>query len=86
MRRTLSIIAATVLLASLATAASARTPARIRLRAGKAENYGNKLVCGEGSPLCAEANDALGYNGEYTGHDEPSRPVLLRYTRLGERK
>jgi hypothetical protein len=77
MRRTLSIVAASVLVASLATMASARTTARIRPRAGKAENYGNKLICGKGSPLCAEANDALGYNGAYTGHDEPS---LLFYS------
>ena len=66
-----------VLLASVGTTASARMPARIRARAGKAENYGSRLVCGEGSPLCAEANDALGYNGGYTGHDEPS---LLFYS------
>ena len=57
--------------------ASARTTARVRPRAGRSENYGSKLVCGEGSPLCAEANDALGYRGGYTGHDEPS---LLFYS------
>jgi hypothetical protein len=77
MRKTLSILGATVLLASLATVASARTTARVRPRAGRSENYGSKLVCGEGSPLCAEANDALGYRGGYTGHDEPS---LLFYS------
>jgi hypothetical protein len=31
-----------------------------------------KLLCSEGSPICAESADALGYEGEYTGHDEPS--------------
>jgi hypothetical protein len=77
MRRTLTIVAATVLLASLATGASARTTAGVRAQAGKAENYGNKLICGEGSPLCAEATDALGHGGQYTGHDEPS---LLFYS------
>ncbi|HEY6677266.1 MAG TPA: hypothetical protein VI411_00015 [Actinomycetota bacterium] len=77
MRRTLSILATTVLLASLATMASARATVRVRPRAGRAENYGSRLVCGEGSPLCAEANDALGYKGGYTGHDEPS---LLFYS------
>ena len=66
-----------VLLASVGTTASAKMPARIRARAGRAENYGSRLVCGEGSPLCAEANDALGHNGAYTGHDEPS---LLFYS------
>jgi hypothetical protein len=76
-RRTLSILVGIVLLASVASAASAKTTARIRARSGRAENYGSRLVCGEGSPLCAEANDALGFNGGYTGHDEPS---LLFYS------
>ena len=77
MRKTLAMLTGIVLLASMGTTASARMPARIRARAGRAENYGSRLVCGEGSPLCAEANDALGYNGGYTGHDEPS---LLFYS------
>jgi hypothetical protein len=37
----------------------------------------HKLLCDEGSPICAETADALGYQGEYTGHDEPS---LLFYS------
>ncbi len=77
MRRSLSIVAAAVLIVSMGTVASARMSVRVRPRAGRAENYGSRLVCGEGSPLCAEANDALGYNGGYTGHDEPS---LLFYS------
>jgi hypothetical protein len=77
MRRTVAVLASVVVLASVATMASAKVTARIRPRAGKAENYGSRLVCGEGSPLCAEANDALGYKGGYTGHDEPS---LLFYS------
>jgi hypothetical protein len=77
MRRTVAVLASVVVLASMATVASAKVAPRIRPRAGRAENYGNKLACGEGSPLCAEANDALGYKGEYTGHDEPS---LLFYS------
>jgi hypothetical protein len=77
MRRTFAVLASVVVLASVATVASAKVAAQIRPRAGKAENYGSRLVCGEGSPLCAEANDALGYKGEYTGHDEPS---LLFYS------
>jgi hypothetical protein len=36
-----------------------------------------KLICDEGSPICAETADALGYQGRYTGHDEPS---LLFYS------
>jgi hypothetical protein len=33
--------------------------------------------CDEGGPLCAEVLDSIGYNGAYTGHDEPS---LLFYS------
>src|SRR5712691_8403088 len=33
--------------------------------------------CDEGGPLCAETADPVGYNGAYTGHDEPS---LLFYS------
>ena len=33
----------------------------------------------EGSALCAEPNDSIGYDGEYTGHDEPS---LLFYSNV----
>lgn len=35
------------------------------------------LECDEGSPFCAEVSDSIGYNGGYTGHDEPS---LLFYS------
>ncbi len=37
------------------------------------------LLCDEGNPLCAEAADAIGYEGRYTGHDEPS---LLFYSNV----
>ena len=77
MRRMLALVAGAVLIASMTASASPRLTVRVRPRSGRAENYGSKLVCGEGSPLCAEANDALGYRGEYTGHDEPS---LLFYS------
>lgn len=30
------------------------------------------LDCDENSALCTEAADSVGYNGSYTGHDEPS--------------
>ena len=33
--------------------------------------------CDESGPLCAETADPIGYNGAYTGHDEPS---LLFYS------
>ena len=35
------------------------------------------LNCGEGRFVCAETADAIGYEGRYTGHDEPS---LLFYS------
>jgi hypothetical protein len=72
MRRTIAVLAGALMLASVATWASAGPSPATEGRAGKAENYGSKLTCGDGSPLCAEANDALGYHGGYTGHDEPS--------------
>src|SRR5206468_1811382 len=59
-----------IALVGLSTSASASSPTAPRT--GRAENYGSKFVCGKGSPLCAEATDALGYKGRYTGHDEPS--------------
>ncbi len=76
MKRFMALLAGAALIASLASAASASAGATSG-RAEKGENYRSKLTCGEGSPLCAEANDSLGYRGEYTGHDEPS---LLFYS------
>jgi hypothetical protein len=35
--------------------------------------------CSANSPVCTEANDAAGYDGAYTGHDEPS---LLFYSNV----
>ena len=40
-----------------------------------------RLLCDEGDPLCAETADAIGYEGRYTGHDEPS--VLFYSDRPG---
>src|SRR5436190_5810357 len=68
MRKGLAIFGGMMLLASLGTPATAPSP-----KAQRPE----KLLCSEGSPICAEAVDALGYEGEYTGHDEPS---LLFYS------
>ncbi len=72
MRRMMAVLAGAVLIVSVTSMASANVKHRTAPRAGRAENYGSRLVCGEGSPLCAEATDSLGYKGEYTGHDEPS--------------
>ena len=63
MRKALAIFGGMMLLASLGAPASASSPKGQRPE---------KLLCNEGSPICAEAVDALGYEGEYTGHDEPS--------------
>jgi len=79
MRRTLAVLVATVALASLATLtpiASASSVGRAPTHATR-EHYSEKLLCSEGSPLCAEADPALGSGGGYTGHDEPS---LLFYS------
>jgi hypothetical protein len=35
--------------------------------------------CDAGGPLCAEVLDSIGYNGRYTGHDEPA---LLFYSNV----
>src|SRR5437764_9351589 len=71
MRRVIGLAAGALLVASLASTATASSGASTG-NPGRAEHYGNKLACGAGSALCAEANDALGYRGGYTGHDEPS--------------
>ncbi len=75
MRRTFVILAGAFLLASasMATAASAVSAKTSTSHEGNVE----KLLCNEGSPICAETADALGYQGKYTGHDEPS---LLFYS------
>jgi hypothetical protein len=70
MRRTFAILAGAVLL--IGTAAASATAADPTAATTTAGQHPEKLLCGEGSPLCAEALDALGYEGEYTGHDEPS--------------
>src|SRR5262245_30987265 len=72
MRRAIALTAGVLLVVALAGPVFGAPTAPRRARAGKAENYGSKLVCGKGSSLCAEANDALGYRGGYTGQDEPS--------------
>ena len=36
-----------------------------------------RLLCDEGSPLCAEVANSIGYEGQYVGHDEPA---LLFYS------
>ena len=73
MRRTLTTLAGAFLLV-LATASTAQSAPLSASREGMPGN----LSCNEGSPLCAEALDAVGYGGAYTGHDEPS---VLFYSR-----
>jgi hypothetical protein len=75
MRRKFVILAGAVVLASasMTTAASAVSAKTSASPEGNVE----KLLCNEGSPICAETADALGYQGAYTGHDEPS---LLFYS------
>src|SRR5262245_3395455 len=75
MRRTLLIGAGAFLLACASTAAA--VSANGASTAAPQQVKSEKLLCSEGSPICAETADALGYQGEYTGHDEPS---LLFYS------
>src|SRR6476661_8844863 len=49
-------------------------PARSRVAA---EEHHVRALCDDNAPLCAEALDSIGYEGQYTGHDEPS---LLFYS------
>ena len=44
---------------------------------GATSSLRQALDCDEGGPLCAEVMDSIGYNGHYTGHDEPA---LLFYS------
>jgi hypothetical protein len=76
-RRTLALLAGVALIASMATVASAAPSARTTTRSAPEAAYASKLLCSEGSPICAEPADSIGYDGEYTGHDEPS---LLFYS------
>jgi hypothetical protein len=69
MRTTLAVLGGIVLLASVSGIPASASPS--------SGEPSEKLLCSEGSPICAEAVDALGYQGEYTGHDEPS---LLFYS------
>src|SRR5919197_5943379 len=66
MRRILTVLSGTILVASFATvpAMAASTSA--------AEALPSKLLCAEGSPICAEPVDSFAYEGRYPGHDEPS--------------
>jgi hypothetical protein len=68
MRRMIAVLAGTIVVASVTTGAAATSSTR----AASPDQSSEKLLCNEGSPICAEALDALGYEGEYTGHDEPS--------------
>src|SRR3954464_10622469 len=71
MRRTLAILAGIALFGSFATVpAAAAAPSAPTFHPAK-------MLCAEGSPLCAEPIDSLAYEGGYTGHDEPS---LLFYS------
>jgi hypothetical protein len=79
MRRILVFLAALALVTSVGASASASTTRRslrTARRASPAEQE-QRFLCDEGDPLCAETADAIGYEGRYTGHDEPS---LLFYS------
>src|SRR4051794_9281468 len=62
MRRILLYVTGAALVTSFATAPALANPV-----AGN-----EKLRCDQGSALCAEPVDSIGYDGKYTGHDEPA--------------
>jgi len=74
MRRILVILAAFALVTSMGTSATARTTRKPSMtgRATSSIQDERRFLCNEGDPLCAETADAIGYEGRYTGHDEPS--------------
>ena len=72
-RMTVTVAAAFLLVSGIAAVGPAAGAPTSTSQPGQAE----KLLCNEGSPICAETADALGYQGRYTGHDEPS---LLFYS------
>jgi hypothetical protein len=73
MRRILVIFAALALIASMGASASASTARQARAgRAASPDGQERRFLCNEGDPLCAETAEAIGYEGRYTGHDEPS--------------
>jgi hypothetical protein len=74
MRRTLAVLAGILLVASAAATASADTSRQRASATGATTNdeKERRFLCNEGDPLCAETADAIGYEGRYTGHDEPS--------------
>ncbi len=65
--RSVSAVAAIMLIASLAPPGVAAAPATGPVR----------TLCQDNAPLCTEVADVLNYEGQYTGHDEPS---LLFYS------
>jgi hypothetical protein len=74
MRRTFSVLAGIVLVATAAATAQASTPNRAAAakRSASAAEQERRFLCNEGDALCAETAEAIGYEGRYTGHDEPS--------------
>jgi hypothetical protein len=74
MRRMLVVLAGILLVASSAATASAGTSGQraSATHAAPAAEKERRFLCNEGDPLCAETADAIGYEGRYTGHDEPS--------------
>jgi len=80
MRRILALFAGALLLALMVGSASAKISqqggTRIATRTAS-DNDELRFRRDEGDSLCAESADAIGYEGRYTGHDEPS---LLFYS------
>jgi hypothetical protein len=69
MRRLFSVLTGAVLVAAAVAPTSASgtaTPAAAQ------QPRPEKMLCSENSPICAETVNPIGYDGRYTGHDEPA--------------
>ena len=73
-RRWGSAAAALTLIAAFAPPGAAAGPAPRPARAS----------CDDNGPVCAEIADPLNYEGQYTGHDEPSLLFYSSARRLGQ--
>jgi hypothetical protein len=72
--RAITFFAVALLIGAFTTnvAASTRGQAPAARATAASDEGGRKPLCDENNPVCAETDQAIGYEGKYTGHDEPS--------------
>jgi hypothetical protein len=73
-KRAITFLAAIFLVGAFTATVAASTGPQARPGAvgTTADDHGTKPLCDENNPVCAETDQAIGYEGRYTGHDEPS--------------